>query len=121
MPESQQTGETTPKSVVISPRQPPRITYPEDLPVSARREEISRAIDRHQVVIVSGETGSGKTTQLPKICLERLDVYFGPTCPHWLQTGRDLGSFVKHIDKLIPAPKSDGSPDYEAEGWTIDK
>ena len=59
---------------------------------------------------------------LPKL-LERLDVYFGPTCPHWLQTGRDLGSFVKNIDKLIPAlgPKSDGSPDYEAEGWTIEK
>lgn len=47
----------------------PHITYP-DLPVSDRREEISRAIERHQVVIVSGETGSGKTTQLPKICLE---------------------------------------------------
>ncbi|CAM4392591.1 ATP-dependent RNA helicase HrpA [Bordetella muralis] len=48
----------------------PVITYPEDLPVSARREEIARAIASHQVVIVSGETGSGKTTQLPKICLE---------------------------------------------------
>ncbi|GAA5236343.1 ATP-dependent RNA helicase HrpA [Verticiella sediminum] len=48
----------------------PPIIYPEDLPVSARREEISRAIAGHQVVIVSGETGSGKTTQLPKICLE---------------------------------------------------
>ncbi|MVW78921.1 ATP-dependent RNA helicase HrpA [Bordetella sp. 02P26C-1] len=48
----------------------PAITYPEDLPVSARREEIARAIANHQVVIVSGETGSGKTTQLPKICLE---------------------------------------------------
>ncbi len=48
----------------------PAITYPEDLPVSARREEIARAIAAHQVVIVSGETGSGKTTQLPKICLE---------------------------------------------------
>ena len=46
------------------------IAYPEDLPVSARREEIARAISAHQVVIVSGETGSGKTTQLPKICLE---------------------------------------------------
>ena len=45
------------------------ITFPESLPVSARREEISRAIAAHQVVIVSGETGSGKTTQLPKICL----------------------------------------------------
>ena len=87
MPESQQTGETTPKSVVISPRQPPRITYPEDLPVSARREEISRAIDRHQVVIVSGETGAGKTTQLPKICLELgrgLDKMIGHTQPRRL-------------------------------------
>ncbi|MGK2874085.1 MAG: ATP-dependent RNA helicase HrpA [Nocardioides sp.] len=46
-----------------------RITYP-DLPVSARREEIREAIADHQVVIVAGETGSGKTTQLPKICLE---------------------------------------------------
>lgn len=46
------------------------ISYPEDLPVSARRDEIARAIGAHQVVIVSGETGSGKTTQLPKICLE---------------------------------------------------
>ncbi|MBO9352561.1 ATP-dependent RNA helicase HrpA [Bordetella petrii] len=48
----------------------PAIAYPEDLPVSARRAEIARAIAGHQVVIVSGETGSGKTTQLPKICLE---------------------------------------------------
>ncbi|MFQ6686789.1 DEAD/DEAH box helicase, partial [Bordetella pertussis] len=48
----------------------PAISYPEDLPVSARRQEIARAIAAHQVVIVSGETGSGKTTQLPKICLE---------------------------------------------------
>ncbi|MDQ6216074.1 DEAD/DEAH box helicase, partial [Achromobacter insolitus] len=48
----------------------PVVTYPEDLPVSARRQEIARAIAGHQVVIVSGETGSGKTTQLPKICLE---------------------------------------------------
>src|SRR5690606_5699545 len=48
----------------------PAIAYPEDLPVSARRDEIARAIAGHQVVIVSGETGSGKTTQLPKICLE---------------------------------------------------
>lgn len=46
------------------------ITYPEDLPVVARREEIGCAIRQHQTVIVCGETGSGKTTQLPKICLE---------------------------------------------------
>lgn len=48
----------------------PTIVYPEELPVSARREEIAAAIAEHQVVIVAGETGSGKTTQLPKICLE---------------------------------------------------
>ena len=48
----------------------PVIVYPEELPVSARREEIATAIAEHQVVIVAGETGSGKTTQLPKICLE---------------------------------------------------
>src|SRR5487761_2737861 len=45
------------------------IEFPPALPVSARAEEIARAIAGHQVVIVSGETGSGKTTQLPKICL----------------------------------------------------
>ena len=47
----------------------PVISFP-DLPVSARRDEIARAIRDHQVVIVSGETGSGKTTQLPKICMQ---------------------------------------------------
>jgi len=47
----------------------PPLHYPEALPVSARREEIAHAIAQHPVVIVCGETGSGKTTQLPKICL----------------------------------------------------
>ncbi|HEV7203913.1 MAG TPA: ATP-dependent RNA helicase HrpA [Jatrophihabitans sp.] len=47
----------------------PTITYP-DLPVSARRDDIAAAIRENQVVVVAGETGSGKTTQLPKICLE---------------------------------------------------
>jgi ATP-dependent helicase HrpA len=47
----------------------PALTFPEDLPVSAVREEIGRAITAHPVVIICGETGSGKTTQLPKICL----------------------------------------------------
>jgi ATP-dependent helicase HrpA len=48
----------------------PAIAYPEELPISANRDEIRRAIEKHPVVIVCGETGSGKTTQLPKICLE---------------------------------------------------
>src|ERR1700761_6582223 len=46
------------------------ISYPPELPISARRDDLARAIRDNQVVIVSGETGSGKTTQLPKICLE---------------------------------------------------
>ncbi len=46
------------------------ITYPPDLPITARREEIVAALRGHQVVVVAGETGSGKTTQLPKMCLE---------------------------------------------------
>jgi ATP-dependent helicase HrpA len=46
------------------------LSYPPELPVSARRDDLLRAIGEHQVVIVAGQTGSGKTTQLPKICLE---------------------------------------------------
>jgi ATP-dependent helicase HrpA len=48
----------------------PRPTYPPDLPVAMRKDEIARAIAAAQVIVVCGETGSGKTTQLPKICLE---------------------------------------------------
>ncbi|RQQ51433.1 ATP-dependent RNA helicase HrpA [Burkholderia stagnalis] len=54
----------------VPPNPVPPITFPESLPVSGKRDEIARAIAGHQVVIVCGETGSGKTTQLPKICLE---------------------------------------------------
>jgi len=50
----------------------PPIRYPADLPITARREEIVAAIRDHQVLILAGETGSGKTTQLPKMCLEAL-------------------------------------------------
>ncbi|MFI9590000.1 ATP-dependent RNA helicase HrpA [Nonomuraea sp. NPDC052265] len=48
----------------------PQVRYPENLPVSQRKDDILAAIRDHQVVIVAGETGSGKTTQIPKICLE---------------------------------------------------
>ncbi len=48
----------------------PRLAFDTDLPISARREDIAAAIRDHKVVIVCGETGSGKSTQLPKICLE---------------------------------------------------
>src|SRR5271170_1180009 len=54
----------------MSPTAPLLIRYPEELPVSQRRGELAEAIRDNQVVIVAGETGSGKTTQLPKICLE---------------------------------------------------
>ncbi|MGU3294396.1 ATP-dependent RNA helicase HrpA [Williamsia sp. M5A3_1d] len=47
----------------------PELRYPDELPISGAREEIAAAIATHQVVVVAGETGSGKTTQLPKICL----------------------------------------------------
>ncbi|WP_446903271.1 ATP-dependent RNA helicase HrpA [Burkholderia sp. YIM B11467] len=59
-----------PPRAVVAPNPVPPITYPESLPVSGKRDEIARAIAGHQVVIVCGETGSGKTTQLPKICLD---------------------------------------------------
>ncbi|OXJ17258.1 ATP-dependent RNA helicase HrpA [Burkholderia sp. HI2500] len=69
------TGERAPRRerpprAVVAPNPVPPITYPESLPVSGKRDEIARAIAGHQVVIVCGETGSGKTTQLPKICLD---------------------------------------------------
>lgn len=59
----------------------PAITFPEQLPVSARRDEIAAAIRDHQVTIICGETGSGKTTQIPKICL---------------QLGRGIGAMIGH-------------------------
>ena len=56
------------RPVVVANPLPP-ITFPESLPVSARRDDIAKALSEHQVIIVCGETGSGKTTQLPKIAL----------------------------------------------------
>lgn len=71
----QATGERAPRRerpprATVPPNPVPPINYPESLPVSGKRDEIARAIAGHQVVIVCGETGSGKTTQLPKICLD---------------------------------------------------
>lgn len=59
----------------------PVISYPPELPVSAARDEIARALRENQVVVVAGETGSGKTTQLPKICLELGRERVGHTQP----------------------------------------
>jgi len=57
-------------SAVHPIRDPLRLRYPEELPISAHRAELVAAIREHQVVIVAGEPGSGKTTQLPKLCIE---------------------------------------------------
>ena len=59
-----------PTKTAVAANPIPPIRYPESLPVSARRDEIAHALRAHQVIIVCGETGSGKTTQLPKIALE---------------------------------------------------
>ena len=62
----------------------PEVVYPEDLPIVESREVIKEAIRENQVVIIAGETGSGKTTQLPKICLELgrgIKGYIGCTQP----------------------------------------
>jgi ATP-dependent helicase HrpA len=62
----------------------PELRFDDELPISAKRREIAEAVQNHQVVIVSGETGSGKSTQLPKICLELgrgIDGLIGHTQP----------------------------------------
>jgi ATP-dependent helicase HrpA len=64
--------------------QPPAISYPADLPITEHRDDLLRVIRDHQVVIVAGETGSGKSTQLPKLCLELgrgTDGWIGHTQP----------------------------------------
>ena len=64
---SEPAGETR---AAPAPRRMPQITYPADLPVTARRDEILAGLKTSQVVVVAGEPGSGKTTQLPKMLLE---------------------------------------------------
>ncbi|GAA1580872.1 ATP-dependent RNA helicase HrpA [Leucobacter aridicollis] len=83
----------------------PRIEFPEELPVSQMRDEIQQAISDHQVVIVAGETGSGKTTQLPKIALALGRERIAHTQPRRIaartiaeriaeETGTELGGLV---------------------------
>jgi ATP-dependent helicase HrpA len=89
----------------------PAITYP-DLPVSERRDEIAEAIRAHQVVVVAGETGSGKTTQLPKICLDigrGIRGTIGHTQPRRL-AARTVGQRI--ADEL-------GTPLGETVGYTV--
>src|SRR6187402_1112540 len=96
----------------------PPITYPPELPVSAAREELARAISGNQVVIVAGETGSGKTTQLPKICLELGRERIGHTQPRRIaarsiaeriadELGVELGGLVGYQVRFDDRSKSE--------------
>jgi len=80
----------------------PKPEYPLELPVSARRDEISKAIQANQVVIVCGETGSGKTTQLPKICLE---------------LGRGVAGLIGHTQPRRIAARSVASRIAQIRRW----
>ena len=98
----------------------PPVRYDDELPVSAKRYEIARAIREHQVVIICGETGSGKSTQLPKICLEMgrgIDGLIGHTQPRRIAArsvaariaeevgsplGREVGFKVRFAEALSP-------------------
>jgi ATP-dependent helicase HrpA len=99
----------------------PTIHYPPELPVAERRDDIAAAIRDHQVVIVAGETGSGKTTQLPKICLELgrgVHGMIGHTQPRRIaarsvaervaeELGTDLGSTVGYQVRFTDRSSSD--------------
>ncbi|MBN9605035.1 MAG: ATP-dependent RNA helicase HrpA [Actinomycetales bacterium] len=73
----------------------PAITYPPELPVSAARDELARALAAHQVVVVAGATGSGKTTQLPKILLELGRERIGHTQPRRI-AARSVAERIAH-------------------------
>ncbi|EKT57537.1 ATP-dependent RNA helicase HrpA [Providencia sneebia] len=83
--------ETAKQKVANKLLNPPKIIYPENLPVSQKKQAIYDAIKQHQVVIIAGETGSGKTTQIPKICLE---------------LGRGIKGFIGHTQPRRLAARS---------------
>ncbi|WP_437479374.1 ATP-dependent RNA helicase HrpA [Sorangium sp. So ce1014] len=108
-------GRTSPPPPSASP-----VRFPEELPISARVHDIARAIEAHQVVIVAGETGSGKTTQLPKICLAMgrgLTARIGVTQPRRIaatsvaarvakelgvELGKEVGYKIRFSDRTSP-------------------
>jgi ATP-dependent helicase HrpA len=100
---------------------PTPVRFPEELPITARVRDIAAAVDAHPVVIVAGETGSGKTTQLPKICLAMgrgLSARIGVTQPRRIaatsvaarvagelgvELGREVGYQIRFSDRTSPA------------------
>ena len=98
----------------------PRVSYPPELPITARKDEIVAAIRAHQVVVIAGETGSGKTTQLPKMCLEAglgIEAKIGCTQPRRVAAqsisrriaeelnvgwGREVGCTIRFDDRSSP-------------------
>ena len=90
----------------------PPITYPAELPVSQHKDEIAEVIRDHQVVVIAGETGSGKTTQIPKICLELgrgVDGQIGHTQPRRLAARTVAERIAEEL----------GSPLGEAVGYQV--
>ncbi|WP_372771236.1 ATP-dependent RNA helicase HrpA [Pseudoalteromonas sp.] len=85
-------------------KQLPKVSYPENLPVSQKKDDIKKAISENQVVIVAGETGSGKTTQLPKICME---------------LGRGVAGLIGHTQPRRLAARSVAARVAEEIGTTI--
>lgn len=98
----------------------PRSTYPPELPITARKDDILAAIREHQVVVIAGETGSGKTTQIPKMCLEAglgIEAKIGCTQPRRVAAlsisrriaqelnvawGREVGCKIRFDDRSSP-------------------
>ncbi|HSC16862.1 MAG TPA: DEAD/DEAH box helicase, partial [Gammaproteobacteria bacterium] len=81
-----------------------RLDYPESLPISAAREELLDSIKAHRVVIVCGDTGSGKTTQLPKICLEAgrgIDGMIGHTQPRRIAAQAVASRLAAELDVRV--------------------
>src|ERR1041385_4667768 len=99
----------------------PQVSYPPHLPITAKKDEIVAAIQRHQVVVIAGETGSGKTTQIPKMCLEAglgVEGKIGCTQPRRVaalsisrriaeelrvQYGEEVGCKIRFSDRSSPA------------------
>ena len=98
----------------------PAVSYPPDLPITARKDDIVAAIRAHQVVVIAGETGSGKTTQIPKMCLEAglgIEAKIGCTQPRRVAAlsisrriaeelhanwGREVGCKIRFDDRSSP-------------------